>query len=388
MADIQGTCTDRFAAVRAAFEHNFSALGDVGAAVSVRLDGDTVVDLWAGLADPAADRRWARDTPALVFSTTKGLTAVCALRLWERGELNIDAPVGDIWPEFKAGGKGAVTTRHLLSHQAGLPAFDEPISVEECHDTDLVAARLAAQAPAWEPGTAHGYHALTYGWLVGEVVRRVSGRTIGRFLADEIAEPLGLDTWIGLPPEVEPKVAVLQPMNLENLGAIQIDEHTQKLVEAFFDPASLSHRVFFNPPLDLNGDAFNSPALHRAEWPAAGGITTARSLAHLYGELACDRVLSAATLDAASAPVVDAPDRVLVVRSSFGLGFALPSDVVRYGPAGQGFGHDGAGGSVGFADRETGIGFGYVMNQMGMSLGVDARVEGLVRATYESLSPS
>jgi CubicO group peptidase (beta-lactamase class C family) len=306
--------------------------------------------------------------------------------LWERGELDIDAPVADVWPEFKAAGKGDISTRHLLSHQAGLPAFDEHISVEECHDAELVATRLAAQAPVWEPGTAHGYHALTYGWLVGEVVRRVSGRTVGRFFAEEVAGPLGLDTWIGLPPELGPKVAVLQPINLENLGAITIDEHTQKLLEAFFDPASLSHRVFFNPPLDLNGGAFNTPALHQAEWPAAGGITTARSLAHLYGELACDRVLAASTLDAASTPVVDAPDRVLVVRSSFGLGFALPSDVVRYGPTGAGFGHDGAGGSVGFADRSCGIGFGYVMNQMGISLGVDARVDGLVRATYASLN--
>ena len=291
--DIQGTCDDRFGAVRAAFEHNFHELGDVGAAVAVRLEGETVVDLWGGLADPGTARPVDRDTPALVFSTTKGLTAICALRLWERGELDLGVPVADVWPEFKAAGKGAVTTRHLLSHQAGLPAFDEPITVDECHDIDLVAARLAKQTPAWEPGSAHGYHALTYGWLVGEVVRRVSGRTIGRFLADEIAAPLGLDTWIGLPPALEPRVAVLQPMNFENLGAIQIDEHTQKLVEAFFDPTSLSHRVFFNPPVDLNGDAFNSPALHQAEWPAAGGITTARSLAHLYGELACDRVLTA-----------------------------------------------------------------------------------------------
>jgi len=385
MADVQGTCHERFGPVRRAFERNFDELGDIGAAVSVHLDGETVVDLWGGVADPATDRGWTRDTAALVFSTTKGLTAVCALLLWQRGELDLDAPVADVWPEFAAAGKGAVTTRHLLSHQAGLPAFDLPITVEECHDADLVAARLAAQAPTWEPGTAHGYHALTYGWLVGEVVRRVSGRRVGRFLAEEVTCPLGLETWLGLPLELEPRVARLQPMRLDDLAAIQLDERTQALTAALLDPDTLTHRVFFNPPVDLNGEAFNSPALHQAEWPAAGGITTARSLARLYGELACDRLLDPATLDAATTPIVDGPDRVLIVRSSFGLGFALPSEVVRYGPAGRGFGHDGAGGSVGFADRRAGIGFGYVMNQMGISLGVDERVDGLVRAVYAGL---
>jgi CubicO group peptidase (beta-lactamase class C family) len=385
MVEIHGTCDERFGAVRTAFQRNFDELGDVGAAVAVQVDGEPAVDLWAGVADPATGRAWDGDTAALVFSTTKGWTAICALLLWERGELDIDAPVAEVWPEFAVAGKNGITTRQLLSHQAGLAAFDAPISVEECHDASLVADRLAAQSPAWEPGTAHGYHALTYGWLVGEVVRRVSGRTVGRFFAEEIADRLGLDTWIGLPPELESRVAMLQPMRLEDIASIQIDERTQALVAALFDPGSLTHRVFFNPALDLNGDAFNSPALHQAEWPAAGGITTARSLAHLYGELACDRVLASGTLAAASTPHVDAPDRVLVVRSSFGLGFALPSEVARFGPTGHGFGHDGAGGSVGFADREAGIGFGYVMNQMGMSLGVDARVDGLVRAVYSAL---
>ena len=385
MADIQGTCHERFRPVRTAFERNFDELGDVGAAVSVRLDGELVVDLWGGVADPATGRAWDRDTAALVFSTTKGFTAVCALLLWQRGELDLDAPVADVWPEFAAAGKGAVTTRHLLSHQAGLPAFELPITAEECNDADLVAARLAAQTPAWEPGTAHGYHALTYGWLVGEVVRRVSGRSVGHFLADEVTGPLGLEMWLGLPPALEPRVAQLQPMRLDDLAAIQIDERMQALATAMLDPGTLTHRVFFNPPVDLNGETFNSPALHQAEWPAAGGITTARSLAQLYGELACDRLLAPETLDAATTPVVDGADRVLIVRSSFGLGFALPSEVVRYGPTGHGFGHDGAGGSVGFADRRTGVGFGYVMNQMGISLGVDERVDGLVRATYSAI---
>jgi CubicO group peptidase (beta-lactamase class C family) len=388
VATIHGLCDERFDRVRVAFERNFDELGDVGASVAVHLDGRPVVDLWGGVADPATGREWQHDTPALVFSTTKGLTAICALLLWERGELDIDAPVADVWSEFAAAGKRAVTTRLLLSHQAGLAAFDEAITVEQCHQPGFAAERLAAQAPSWEPGRAHGYHALTYGWLVGEIVRRVSGRSVGQFLAEEIAGPLGLDMWIGLPPELGPRVAVLQPMRLDMLGSLEIDERTASLVAALFDAGTLTHRVFFNPALDLNGDVFNSAALHQAEWPAAGGITTARALAGLYGELACDRVLRRETLDAATERIVDDADRVLIVRSSFGLGVALPSDVARFGPTGNGFGHDGAGGSVGFADRRAGIGFGYVMNQMGMSLGVDRRVDGLVRAVYTALGES
>jgi len=382
--DVHGSCDPRFEAVREAFASNFDDLSEVGAGVAVHIDGEPVVDIWAGLADPATERAWDEDTLGLVFSTTKGWTAVCALLLWERGELDIDAPVAEVWPDFAAAGKERVTTRQLLSHQAGLPAFDEAISVEECHDFDIVTARLAAQAPQWEPGTAHGYHAVTYGWLVGEVIRRVSGKTPGAFFAAEVAGPLGLDAYIGLPPEHRPRVAMLQPMGLNMPADFKLDEKTMALVSTIMDQASLTFRVFSNPPV-VDPNAFNSQAMHEAEWPAANGITTARSLSKLYGELACDRVLSTTTLDAAVTPQVEGPDRVLVLDTRFGLGFALPSDVVNYGPSGDGFGHDGAGGSVGFADRRHRVGFGYVMNQMSASLGTDQRVERLTRALYSSL---
>jgi len=210
-ATISGVCCEGFEPVRDAFAANFVDPGEIGAAVCVVVDGRPVVDLWGGLADPHTGRAWEESTPVLVYSTTKGLTAVCALLLWQRGALDIDAPVADIWPAFAAGGKAGVTTRHLLSHQAGLPVFDEPITFQECHDPDLVAGRLAAQVPHWAPGDAHGYHPLTFGWLVGEVVRRVAGRSVGRVLADEVAGPLGLDTWIGLPADREPSVARLLP---------------------------------------------------------------------------------------------------------------------------------------------------------------------------------
>jgi len=384
--DVQGTCDPRFEAVRQAFARNFEELGEVGAAVAVNVDGRPVVDLWAGVADVAIDKQWEEDTLALVFSTTKGWTAVCALLLWERGLLDLDAPVADVWPEFAAAGKESVTTRQLLSHQAGLPAFDDPVTVGECHDLESVCARLAAQAPRWTPGTAHGYHAVTYGWLVGEVIRRVDGRTVGRFFAEEVAEPLGLETYIGLPPELHPRVAKLLPIDINHLPpSLLTDEKTQAIAGKILDSESLTFRVFTNPPVLAGVDEFNSAAMYAAEWPAANGITTARSLSKLYGELACDRVLSSATLDAAETPQVEGPDQVLVLETRFGLGFALPSEVVSYAPTGSGLGHDGAGGSVGFADRRARVGFGYVMNQMGISLGTDERVRRLTHALYSAL---
>src|SRR5947209_19151757 len=384
--EMQGFRDGRFEPVRQAFVRNFEEFGEVGAAVAVHIDGEPVVDLWAGVADAATERPWEEDTLALVFSTTKGWTAVCALLLWERGELDIDAPVPSVWPQFAAAGKESVTTRQLLSHQAGLPGFDDPITVSECHDVECVADRLAAQAPRWKPGTAHGYHAITYGWLVGEVIRRVSGRSVGRFFAEEVAGPLGLDTYIGLRPELHQRVAKLLPIDINRLPPSLLDDpKTQAIAAKILDPQSLTYNVFTNPPVLAGVDESNSAEMYAAEWPAANGITTARSMSKLYGELSCNRILSTATLDAAETPQVDGPDQVLVLNTRFGLGFALPSDVVSYAPTGTGFGHDGAGGSVGFADRRARIGFGYVMNQMGISLGPDERVRTLTHALYSAL---
>jgi len=384
--EVQGFVDRRFEPVRQAFTRNFDEFGEVGAAVAVQIDGQAVVDLWGGVADVATDRPWQEDTLALVFSTTKGWTAVCALLLWERGELDLDAPVADVWPEFAAAGKESITTRQLLSHQAGLPAFDDPTTVAECHDLDCVTGKLAAQAPRWEPGTAHGYHAITYGWLVGEVIRRVTGRTVGRFFAEEVAGPMSLDTYIGLPPELHARVAKLLAIDINRLPpSLLNDPKTQAIAAKILDPESLTFEVFTNPPVLAGVDEFNSTEMYLAEWPAANGITTARSMSKLYGELACDRVLSSATLDAAETPQVDGPDQVLVLHTRFGLGFALPSEVVSYAPTGSGFGHDGAGGSVGFADRRGRVGFGYVMNQMGLSLGTDQRVRNLTEALYSAL---
>ncbi|MDQ3898074.1 MAG: beta-lactamase family protein [Actinomycetota bacterium] len=374
---VAGTCAPGFEAVRDAFAANFADGREIGAAVAATVDGRPVVELWGGLADSRTGRAWEEDTPVLVYSTTKGPTAVCALLLWQRGDLDLDAPVVDVWPEFAAEGKGAVTTRHLLTHQGGLPVFDQPIGFSDCHDPDLVASRLAAQAPRWEPGTAHGYHPLTYGWLVGEVVRRVSGRTVGRLFAEEVAGPLDLDFWIGLPPEREAAVARLEVGRLD-FGGGDAGDPAVAFATALFDVTSLTFQAFANPPGQFDVESFNAPELHQAEWPAANGIGTARALARLYGELACDRVLSAATLDEAARPQVSGPDRVLAIDTTFGLGLSLD---VEPGT----FGHEGAGGSVAFADRSRGVGFAYVMNQLTASLGADRRSRRLVEALYSSL---
>jgi CubicO group peptidase (beta-lactamase class C family) len=397
---MDGTVASGFEPVGDAFAANFVDPGEIGAAVAVVVDGRPVVDLWGGLADAHTERLWAGDTPVLVYSATKGPTATCALLLWERGLLDLDAPVAEVWPEFAAGGKHGVTTRHLLTHQAGLPVFDDPITFTECHDPDLVAARLAAQTPHWTPGTAHGYHPLTWGWLVGEVVRRVSGRTVGAMVAEELAGPSGLDRWVGLPPEREASLARLAAGRLDVAGMAP-DDPGFSFLAAIMDVESLTFKAFANPPGQLDVESFNAPELHQAEWPAANGIATARALATLYGELAVDRVLSAATLDEASRVQVSGLDKVLAVETSFGLGFSLHS--VMAGPggrsgkhsssgssmaghhAGSGFGHEGAGGSVAFADRSKGLGFAYVMNQLTASLGADRRARRLVEAVYSCL---
>ena len=374
---VEGTAAEGFEPVRDAFAANFVDPGEIGAAVCVFVDGRPVVDLWGGLADAHTERPWTGDTPVLVYSATKGPTSACALLLWEQGLLDLDAPVAETWPEFAAAGKGAVTTRHLLTHQAGLPVFDEPITFAECHDHDLVAARLAAQAPHWEPGTTHGYHPLTWGWLVGEVVRRVSGVTVGAMVAD-----FGLDLWIGLPPEREAGVARLAAGRFD-LSALGPDDPGLSFVTAIMDIESLTFKAFANPPGQLDVESFNAPEVHQAEWPAANGIASARALATFYGELAADRILSAATLDEASRVQVSGRDRVLAVDTAFGLGFSLHSVMTAGG--GGGFGHEGAGGSVAFADRSEGLGFAYVMNQLTASLGADRRARRLVEAVYACL---
>ncbi len=380
---IEGRVDAGFDGVRDAFAANFERHDEVGAACAVHVGGRLVVDIWGGVADVKTQRPYAEDTLQLVFSSTKGATAVVANLLAERGELDIDAPVAEYWPEFAAAGKGEVPVRWLLCHKAGLPVIDAELTLEEVLAWGPVAEALAAQVPSWPPGTAHGYHALTYGWLVGEVVRRVTGKSLGEVFAVEVAEPLGLDFWIGLPEGEEARVAPLVSMD------VPADPEARKLYEAFFGPdtftgrALLGHSQVFAAP-----GVWNRVDVHAAEIPAANGITNARSLSRMYasliGEVDGVRILAPDTVEKARTVQTEGDDRVLFFESKIGLGFFCSSAFTPYGGPG-GFGHSGAGGSVGFADPEAGLSFGYVMNRMMQNLAGDPRSVGLIDATYAAL---
>ena len=275
---IGGTVEPGFEAVRDAFVRNFTEHGELGAGVAVHVNGKKVVDLWGGVADPATGRTYDDRTLQLVFSTTKGATAVCVALLAQRGEIDYDAKVADYWPEFAAEGKGEIPVRVLMSHRAGLPVIDRTLTVDEVFAWTPVIEALAAQAPVWEPGTKHGYHAVTYGHLAGELVRRISGKSLGTFFADEVAKPLGLDFWIGLPASQESRVAPLVP-------SPPPPPEMEAIMAQFMGPDSLAGRA-----LSLGGALgasagemiFNTPAMHAAEIPAANGITNAASLSRMY----------------------------------------------------------------------------------------------------------
>ncbi|MDF5751075.1 serine hydrolase domain-containing protein [Spongiactinospora sp. TRM90649] len=386
MPEIDGETAPGFEEVREVFA---AGLGEGGAAVGVYLHGRKVVDLWGGLADPGRDRRWERDTVQVVYSTTKAVTAACAHLAAQRGELDLDAPVAAYWPEFAANGKADIPVRWLLTHQAGLAAFDHPLTPADAVAWEPVVSALAAQRPNWEPGTDHGYHAHTYGWLVGEVVRRATGRTIGTFLADEIAAPLGLDLWIGLPESEHHRTGrvIATPLDMEAFARIDLDalpEPMRDMMAAYADPTSLTSRATFafQPALD-----HNDPRELAAEMPSTNGVCTARSLARFYaaliGEVDGHRILRPDVLAAAIAERAAGLDRVLRVPSRLGTGFGLPTpDAFWYTTAA--FGFPGYGGSLGFADPASGLAFGYVMNRI-VAGPPDSRAADLLAAVRKAM---
>lgn len=391
MTEIEGMVAPGFETVREAFVTNFAQHGDIGAAVCVYANGRPVVDLWGGLADSDADRPWTEDTLQLVYSATKGATATCAHLLAQRGELDLDAPVADYWPEFAAAGKANIPVRWLLTHQAGLPALDNPVPLADALAWTPMVTALAAQRPAWTPGTAHGYHGRTFGWLVGEVIRRVSGRTVGQFLAEEIAGPLGLDIFIGLPESERSRVSRMVDSqagaeDLANLPPEAIPEDFRTFLAAFNDPNSLFNRAFaITDPPDMD---FNAPEVQAAEIPSSNGICTARGLARLYagliGEVDGVRILTPETLASATREQTNGPDRVLLIHGRFASGFMLPTeDSPLGGPTS--FGHPGRGGSLGFAIPDAGIAFGYAPNHIQQGLVRDQRAANLVKAVLRSL---
>ncbi|MEU5317701.1 serine hydrolase domain-containing protein [Streptomyces sp. NPDC021056] len=383
-ARVQGHCDERFAAVRVAFEENFRERGELGAAVAVTVGGRTVVDLWGGWADAARTRAWERDTLVNVWSTSKGPVALCAHILADRGLLDFDAPVAAYWPEFAAAGKEKVLVRHLLSHRAGLSGPREPHSLEQLYDWELTTRRLAGTEPWWEPGSRSGYHALTYGFLVGEVVRRVSGLLPGAFLEREVTGPLGIDFTVGLPEKEYGRAA-----ELVHPPAASSSEQAA----IFSQLAPLALAALANP---LAGAAeANTPEWRAAEIPAANGHGTARAVSQLYGVFA-----GRGTYDGRRILSPEAAERVregqgscrdLVLGAGFeseteiGLGLWLSGANASYGPNPRAFGHDGFGGSCGLADPEAEVSLGYVMNRMGPHIADDPRKMALIGALYEAL---
>lgn len=390
MTTIHGEVAAGFEPVREAFAANFDQHGDIGAAVCVYRYGRPVVDLWGGVADPETGRPWTRDTLQLVYSATKGATATAAHMLAERGALDLEAPVAKYWPEFAANGKVHIPVHWLLSHQAGLITLDRPVPLNEALAWHPIAAALAAQRPQWTPGTAHGYHGRTWGWLVGEVIRRVSGRTPGRFFADEIAAPLGLDFFIGLPARERDRVSRMvyqrPAVDLTTVPAESVPEEFREQVAAWRDPKSFSNRAYaVTDPAEID---FGSPEVQAAELPASNGIGTAHGLARMYaaliGEVDGTRLVAPETLESATKEQASGKDRVMLIPSRFSTGYMLPTATNPMLGAAS-FGHTGRGGSLGFADLEHGVAFGYAMNKITGGAD-DVRAASLVNAVRRSLA--
>ncbi|MFD9881547.1 serine hydrolase domain-containing protein [Streptomyces alboflavus] len=395
-AGVHGTVSAGFEPVRDAFVRNFAALGERGAGVVVYRDGRPVVDLWGGIrdfdgaealdgaeagAEAGGAAPWERGTAQVVRSATKGVAAAVLLLLHQRGELDLDAPVGAYWPEYKAHGKDRTLVRHVLAHRAGVPALDRPLTPAQALDPDVAAAAVAAQTPFWEPGTDHGYHAHTYSWLTGELVRRVAGRSIRDVIASEVAGPLGLDLWVGLPAAEAGRVGRLGRLDAPAAAPGLRTRPKPQVSEAYRDPDSLTRRAFdvVSPFPDENSAAYHSAVL-----PASNGIATAGALARFYASLIGEvdggaRLFDPATLALARGEASAGADRVLVVHTRLGLGYMLHGAASPL-LAPTSFGHPGRGGALAFADPESGLAFGYVTNGMGKGVTADARAQGLVRA--------
>lgn len=357
-ADVHGTCDPRFAAVRDAFTDNFAKHDEIGAGVAVSVGGRVVVDLWGGHMDAARRVPWRRDTLVNFFSVGKAFSTLAALVLVDRGRLDLDAPVARYWPEFAAAGKEAITTRDLLCHRAGLPAVRATLPDGAMFDWQTMTAALAAETPWWTPRTQHGYHVNTFGFLVGEVVRRVAGVSLGTLLRDAVARPLDADVHIGLPVPDDARVA---EWVWSGESAVPPD------VPDLPDEIRMLRNTYVNPPGISGHGVINTPAWRRAEIPSTNGHGTARGIARVYEALAAGGapIVARDVLAAAVVEHVHGYDHILRRPTRFGLGFQLTQPERMIGPNPHTFGHFGAGGSLGFADPDAGVAFGYAMNRMG-----------------------
>jgi CubicO group peptidase (beta-lactamase class C family) len=391
---INGDVDEGYGKVADAFRRNLSSGQEIGAAVAVYRDGRKVVDLWGGYGNGVARAPWQQDTIVNVFSTTKGVASLAVAFAVSRGLLDYDAKVADYWPEFAQAGKGAVTVRQVLSHQAGLVAIKPPLTLSEIADPETLSARIASQAPAWSPGASHGYHAVTLGWYQSALIRRVDPqrRTLGRFFAEEIAGPLELDFHIGLPASVDRnRVAHLEPVTKREM-LLHMHTLPPAFVAGMFNPRSLTARAMAVAVGVKEAGDFNRDEVRIPEIPSVNGTGTATSVAKLYGNAATggsDLDLSQPVRDALEAPAVPPTggvrDRVMHIDASFSLGFGKPTSKFVFGSTDKAFGWPGLGGSFGFADPDTGIGFGYVMNKLGYHAYSDPRELALRQALFRDV---
>ncbi|SCW64281.1 CubicO group peptidase, beta-lactamase class C family [Pseudomonas peli] len=382
MVQIQGYFDLKFEALRDAFAALFDEPQERGMALCVQVGGETVVDLWAGVADKEGQQAWHSDTILNLFSCTKTFAAVTALQLVGEGKLELDAPVARYWPEFAAAGKNKITLRHLLSHQAGLPALREMLPAEALYDWHAMTTALAAEQPWWPLGEGHGYAPITYGWLVGEVLRRVEGRGPGESIVARTAKPLGLDFHVGLADEEFDRVAIIS-RGKGNFG----DAAAQRLLKTMMsEPAAMSTRAFTNPPSIMTST--NKPEWRRMQQPAANGHGNARSLAGFYSGLLDGQLLESELLAELTREHAVGEDKTLLTRTRFGLGCMLDQPEVAnatYGMGPRAFGHPGAGGSIGFADPERDVAFGFVTNNLGPFVLMDPRAQKLARLLADCL---
>ena len=379
---IQGYFDLKFESLRDAFAALFDEPQERGMALCVQVGGETVVDLWAGVADKDGQEAWHSDTILNLFSCTKTFTAVTALQLVGEGKLELDAPVARYWPEFAAAGKDKITLRHLLSHQAGLPALRQMLPAEALYDWQAMTTALAAEQPWWALGEGHGYAPITYGWLVGEVLRRVEGRGPGESIFARTAKPLGLDFHVGLADEEFDRVAIIS-RGKGNFG----DAAAQRLLKTMMsEPAAMSTRAFTNPPSIMTST--NKPEWRRMQQPAANGHGNARSLAGFYSGLLDGQLLESELLAELTREHAVGDDKTLLTRTRFGLGCMLDQPEVAnatYGMGPRAFGHPGAGGSIGFADPERDVAFGFVTNNLGPFVLMDPRAQKLARLLADCL---
>jgi CubicO group peptidase (beta-lactamase class C family) len=381
---IGGSVAHGFEDVRRQFERNLADRRELGAACAAYVDGEKVVDLWGGVRDARSGARWDEDTLVLVYSTSKGLAAMTLAMLHSRGLLDYDERVATYWPEFAQNGKERVTVRQLLAHEAGLPVIDEPLSPELIADFDGLAEAIARQRPLWRPGKRHGYHGISIGWYMGELVRRIDPeqRTLGRFFAEEIARPLDLEVYFGLPEDVpKRRIARIERAAIRSLPGLR--DLPPRMALAMANPRSVSFKAFANPRLRTPA-SLDSRRFRHLEFPAGGALGTARSIARAYAAFARrepELGVSEATMAELTAPPRPPErgwhDEVLKVDTAFSLGFARPHGELDFGFSKSSFGHPGAGGSFAFADPDARVSFAYVMNRMGFHIANDPREKSL-----------